>query len=288
MSVFRNVRIYPKHGSRSATVTWDILEETEAGDVYVAFSPTGTKNTWTALNTDAPIPSEVGMYQDTRLVMNAGTVDGFYRLLLITDSSEEFMSESFQILGDLTPREYGIIRAMIHQEFTQMRVTNGFPVWHCIPKAHGIPASNIDPDTGKSEGKECSVLDPNRQSYGLPFQGGFYDPVLTWMRVLDTEEAVMDDPEELSPTEKDETSVRLLAFPRPRLNHMIVDPTTDRRYLVSGAITAIRFRGVMPVTYRTKLEFLTQGDDRYKFQPPAIDTKAYRRIPYWTPKTLGF
>lgn len=254
--------------------------------MYVAFSTVGTFGTWQALNPDTPVPSETEMYQDTGLFMDAGTVDGFYRLLLVTDSSAEFMSEPFQIAGDMTTREYGILRAMIHQEFTQMRVTNGYPVWHCIPKTHGVAAGNIDPDTGKSEGEECSVADPEVKAYGNPFQGGFYPPVLTWMRVLAHVEGLQDDPEEFSPSETTQSSVRLMAFPRPRRGHMIVDPTTDRRFLVSGEIKPLRLRGVMPVAYNAMLDFLQQGDERYKFAMPDVDTKAYRSIPYWNPGTL--
>jgi hypothetical protein len=285
-SVFRNVRIYPRHGSRSATITWELEEGTPAGDVYVAFSTAGTRGTWKAVNPTAPVPSELEMFQDTGLFMDAGTVDGFYRLMLVTDADDEFVSEPFQIAGDMTAREYGILRAMIRQEFLQMRVTNGFPVWHCIPKTHGIPANNIDPDTDLSQGEECAEADPALQSYGMPFQGGFYPPVLTWMRVIAHAEGLQDDPEEFSPSETDQTSVRLMCFPRPRRGHMIVDPTTDRRYLVSQEIKPYRLRGVMPVAYNATLDFLSQGDERYKFAMPNIDTKAYRRIPYWNPGTL--
>ncbi len=284
MSVFRNVRIYPKHGSRNATITWELAEGTVAGDVYVAFSLAGTFGTWRALNPDDPTPSAIGMFQDDQLYMDSGNVDGFYRLMLV-NSADEFMSEPFQIAGDMTAAEYGILRAMIRQEFSQMRVSNGFPVWHCIPRTHGLPSLNEDPDTNSRSGGECA-LDPEVRSYGLPFQGGFYPPILTWMRVIQHAEGLQDDPEEFSPSETSQTSARLMAFPRPRRGHMLVDPTCDRRYLVGPEVKPFRLRGVMPVAYNVTLDFLWQGDERYAFQMPAIDTKAYRKIPYWNPGTL--
>lgn len=280
MSVFRNVRIYPRHGNRSATITWELDEGTEPGDVYVAFSTTGTLGTWKSINPTSPAPSAVEMYQDIGFFMDTATIDGFYRLLLITDSNAEFLSEPFQISGDMTPSEHGILRAMIRQEFTQMRVTSGFPVWHCIPKTHGERSANVDPDTGKSEGEECGVTDPAVKSYGMPYQGGFYPPVLTWMRIINYSESLQHDPDELSTTELDTSTARLLAFPRPRSGHMIVDPATDRRYLIGKEIKPFRLRGVMPVAYNVTLNFLSQSDERYQFVTPAIDTKAYRRIPY--------
>lgn len=284
--MFRNIRIYPNHGSRTAVITWDIAAGTDSGEVYVAFSETGTEGSWQAINPADPVPSELGMFQDADLVLNRGTADGFYRLMLSQADGTDTLSAPIQILGDLTPQEYGAVRGMIHQEYTQMRVTNGYPVWHCIPRAHGEPAANVDPDTGKQEGEECHLA-PEDKSYGLPFKGGFYPPVLTWMRVLQHQEGLQDDPEEFSPDEIHKTSVRLMAFPRPARGHMIVDPTTDARYLVGDEIKPYRLRGVIAIAYEATLEFLSQKDERYQFPVPFVDTKKYRRIPYWTPETLA-
>jgi len=285
MSVFRNVRIYPSHGTRSAVVTWELKVGVAAGDVFLAFSPSGTQGSWKAVNEAVSVPSELGMYRDDSLVLNAGTTDGFYRLMLTTDANVDFYSEPFQILGDLTPREYGIVRAMIHQEFTQMRVTNGFPVWHCIPRAHGEASPNFDSGTDSVTGGDCS-LDPNDMGFGTPYKGGFFPPILTWMRVTAHTEGLKDDPDKFSIEEIDKTAVRLMAFPRPKRGHMIVDPTTDRRYLVGDEVKPYRLRGVIAIAYDATLEFLQQSDDRYKFPIPAFDTKAYRRIPNWNPDTL--
>lgn len=285
MSIFRNVRIYPHHGTRQAAITWEMAAGAPSGNVYVAFSSTGTRGTWRELNPSAPVPSSVGYYQDATLFINKGSADIFYRLLLI-DGSTDYISEPFQAMGDITPREYGIIRAMLHQEFTQMRVTNGYPVWHCIPRTHGTPSLTIDPDTDKNEGGECSVTDPATRSYGQLFQGGFYPPVLTWMRVLAHNEGLKDDPDSFSPSDMLKMAVRLMAFPRPSVRHMIVDPTTDMRYMVSEEIKPYRFRGVFPVAYEVTLEHLNQADERYQFPLPYVDTKQYRKIPYWSPSTL--
>jgi len=263
-----------------------MVEGIDSGDVYVAFSESGTKGTWEVVNPTDPAPSEVGMYEDSDLTINAGTTDGFYRLLLTTDGGDDLFSEPVQILGDLFPKEYGIVRAMIHQEFTQMRVTDGFPVWHCIPRTHGEPADNKDPDTGGLHGENCDAVGDDA-SYGLPYKGGFYPPILTWMRVIRHQEGLQDDPEHFSTKEIDKTAVRLMAFPRPKRGHMLVDPTTDRRYLVGDEVKPFRFRGVMAVAYNATLEFLQQRDPRYKFEMPELDTKEYRRIPYWNPSTLS-
>lgn len=287
MNAFRNIRIYPSHGTRSALVTWEVDEAAGHGDVYAAFSATGTKGTWRPVNPNDPVPSAIGMLQDKNLVMDGGTKDGFYRLLLIDAAGGEHFSAPIQILGDLTVREHGIVRAALHQEYTQMRVTNGFPIWHCIPRAHGTPAATVDPDTGAQGGGECATPE-DEKSYGMAFQGGFYPPVLSWMRVLKHSEALQDDPEDLSPNEIHSTAVRMMAFPRPARNHMIVNPSTDERYLVSDEVKPMRFRGIIAIAYLATLEFLGQSDERYGFPCPPVDIRAYRRMKKWAPQPCSY
>ena len=280
MSVFRNIRVYPNHGSRSAVVTWEIAPGVTAGNVYLAYSPHGTPGSWASVNPDDPVASAVGMIQDQALNINSGAEVGFYRLML-ANVDGDFLSEPFGIYGDLTTREYGMVRAILHREFTEMRATQGYPVWHCIPRQTGDPALNVDPDTGMVSGIECA--NASSPSFGLPILGGFYPPVLTWIRALVVSAGTLQDDEtDMAPKETNTTAIRMMAFPRPSRGHMIVDPATDRRYLIGDEIKPFLLRGVMPVAYEAGMQFLSQGDSRYRYQLPAIDTKAYRRMPYWS------
>lgn len=281
MSVFRNIRIYPHHGTRSSMVTWSIADGVPSGVVHVAFSETGTKP-WRLLTDVSPIASAVGVYHDAELHMNSGAANGYYRLLLTNVVGDNF-SEPIGIFGDLSPKEYGIVRAIMHREFTEMRATNGYPVWHCIPKTSGEPAANYDPDTGEIVGLECQGTAEEDSSYGLPFLGGFNPPILTWVRALSIDRGTLKDSEsELAPRETDTTAVRMMAFPRPSRGHMIVDPSNDRRYLIGDEIKPFMLRGVMPIAYEATMEFLSQNDPRYRFHVPTLDTKDYRKLPYWS------
>ena len=280
MSVFRNIRVFPSHGSKSAVITWSLQEDVPAGQVYVAYSATGTAGSWDALNQDEPVASAVGLYHDERLSEANSAVVGYYRLLLVNSNGDN-MSEPIGILGDITAREYGMVRAIMYREFQEMKATQGYPVWHCVPRDQGELAVNTDPLTGEVVGMECS--DAENPSYGLPYLGGFYPPILTWMRPLAVSRGTLKDTErELAPTAVDTTTARLLAFPTPFRNHMLVDPATDRRYVVGDEIKPFLLRGIMPVAYEVTLEGLDRSDPRYRFPVPAIDTKDYRKIPYWS------
>ena len=264
MSVFRNIRVYPQYGQRAVLVTWEVVDGVPPGLVHVAFSPTGLKP-WRLLNADDPVASEMGVFFDTELHMNSGAACGYYRLLLTNADGDSF-SESIAILGNMTPREYGMARGIMHREFAEMRVANGYPVWHCIPKTSGKPAKNYDPDTGELVGLECDGVADEDASYGLPFIGGFNPPVLTWIRAIAIDRGTIKDSEsEMSPRETDTTTVRMLAFPRPSRGHMIVDPATDRRYLIGDEIKPFLLRGILPIAYEATMQFLNQGDPRYRF-----------------------
>lgn len=281
MSVFTNIRLYPDHGARAATLTWSMAPGTPAGVVYVAKSDTGTKP-WRALNPNTPVASTAGLFVDDELVINAGAGEVFYRLML-TAGGQDYFSEPIGIYGDLTRKEYGMARAIIHREFTEMRVTNGYPVFHCIPLTEGEPTANYDKDTGEMSGIEC---DGPNSGYGNSIVGGFCPPILTWIRALSIDRGTVKDAESgLVSRETDTTTIRMMAFPRPARGHMIVDPATGRRYLIGDEIRPFYLRGVYPVAYEATMEFMTQTDVRYKFPMPAIDTKAYRKLSYWTPTT---
>lgn len=279
MSPFRNIRIFPQHGEAKARITWELNIGFAAGDVYAAFSLTGVKGSWTPVN-EAPVASAVGQLDDQSLRIDGGHHTGYYRLLL-RNNAGDFKSEAIGILGDITAREYGMARAIMRREFMEMRATNGYPVWHCIPRDFGSPANNYDPDIHVATGLDCDSTSANA-SYGMPFQGGFFDPILTWMRPMMIDRGTIKDAaDETSPEVTDVTAARLLAFPRPQRNHMIVDPTTDRRYVVGDQIKPFILRGVVPVAYEVTLEFIKQSDVRYKFPIPNVDMREYRRLKSW-------
>src|SRR5690606_16464819 len=115
------------------------------------------------------------------------------------------------------------------------------------------------------------------------YVGGFFPPLLTWMRIISIrKDTLKDQPQGLGTEETDVTRVRLLGFPKPLREHMIVDPATDRRYLVMDEITPFLYRGIYPIAYEVDLQFLHHSDPRYKLPMPEVDMRNYRQLPYWS------
>jgi hypothetical protein len=282
LSLFTNIRVVPTHGFRAATISWELPASEADGEVYVAFSATGVEGSWEVRNPDAPVAAATGFYADQNLVINSGAEVGYYQLLLTRNGVDTF-SEKIGIFHDLDRREYGIIHRIVQREFLEMRAASGFPVYHCIPRTTGILSPRVDPDTGKILGNECPDVDPAAASFNLPFVGGFYPPVLTWMRAISIRKDTIDDgANNNSSTQVDVTKVKLLPWPKPLRDHMFVDPATDRRWLVKGEVLPLMYRGIYPVGFEAELYFLPQSDPRYRFVVPPVDLRAYRKLKYWS------
>ncbi len=280
--MFRNIRILPTHGYRAATISWELPASEAAGQVYVAFSPTGLDETWVVRNADTPVAAATGFYVDTALVMNNSAEIGYYKLLLVRNAVDTF-SVPVGIFHDLERREYGAIHQSIRRDYLEMRSASGFPVYHCIPRDQGELSANVDPDTGQPQGIECPGVDPDEASFGLKYKGGFFPPVLTWTRVISVrKDSFGDNPHNLSSEETDITKVRLLPWPKPSRGHMLVDPTTDRRWIVNGDVSSFLYRGIYPLAFEADLTALRQSDPRYRFVVPEVDLRAYRKLKDWT------
>lgn len=278
MQAFTKVRIYPSHGTRSAAITWEMSPHAPAGDVYIARSDTGADGTWLVLNT-APVVSSLGLFTDTALDVNSGSAEVYYKLLLVSVGHEDMFSQPFSINTLLSPQEQGIARGILHRLYQIMRSRNGYPVWWCIPKTSGELSPLVDPDTGEMAGIECPGTPADQATYEQQYIGGFHAPILTWIMPKQTKRFTKTDAENgLYVKEEDEIEAMVLAWPVPSRGHMVVEPVTDRRYLVQDEIKPNMLRGIYPLTFDITLEFLPQGDARQRLVMPDFDIRTYRRL----------
>lgn len=281
--MFKSVQILPRRGLGQSILYWTQDGALDGYNVYVAFSITGADGSWKVLNPDTPVPVAVGTYVDDSFESHSEHAVGFYRLLA-TNGTTNVFSKKYGIYDVLQPAEFGIVNGIIEREFIECRAANGIPMWHCIPRDWGTLASNTDPDTNETTGIEC---DPT--SFGEKYEGGFYPPVLTWVRWLSVGSMTIKDTESGSGLTADTLRrARLLAWPKPVTGHMLVDPVTDRRYLVGQRINTHALRDIMPVFYEVDLDFLSQTDPRYKFDMPDADLAAFRSQPTWVPENLPY
>jgi len=278
-SLFSNVEVTPAHGTRNCLISWVIPVANAGDDVYVYFSPDGVKGSWTLL-TKVPLTNTL-TYMDTEFHVHNRTQVGYYRLLL-DDGTKKHDSGKVPIYDILSRKEFGIVHKCMQNEWKDARGRNGVPMFHCVVKSKGEPAESVDPDTGVK--RACDVASP---SYGQDFVGGFWSPMLTWVRIQtidigngakDSLDAGIHDPGQIN--------VRLFGFPKPARGHMFVDPVTDNRWVVDDkSVKSYMIRGAVPIAHSATLALLQRNDVRYKLAMPGTreDITNFRTSRFYEP-----
>ena len=259
---FKNLRIQPFFGDYQITVAWDAPRDCENGFYYVYRSHTGLADSWAMLNENAPVTGGCCHFIDENMTLPGAGMTIYYRLCYETPEGEYYDSEVVDLWQVLPRPEYGYVRSAIFEEYTQMRMGRGIPVFHCMPLTSGTLSPNIDPQT------RLRVSTAPDGSYGMPYLGGFHTPVATYAVVSSADIDKQDKDDGTGFTERYDTTLRLLPFPRPALGHMLVNPRTDERWAVTGGLKPYLFRGIVPLAYVTKAVRIPIGDPRYGFPVP--------------------
>lgn len=263
MKPFRNLRAQPFFRDQEVTVAWDTPVECLAGNYYVYRSTTGLKGDWELLNEYAPVSHGLSHWVDTAKLPAPGATL-YYRLCYVHTDGAAHDSEVVELFSVLPREQYGLVRQIIWEEFTQLKHGGGLRVAHCIPLASGELASHIDPETLQPFAEACSASD----SYGQPFVGGFLPPIRAWVKLSQVDIGKEDRQDGAGVDFKYDVILRMCAFPRPAMGHMIVNPRTDDRWVVGGKIKPYMFRGVVPIAWSVPAVRLCDDDPRHGLPIP--------------------
>jgi hypothetical protein len=254
--VFHSISVQPTYGLREAAIRWVLDPEYDTADVYVYRSATGVKP-WTLLNeTD---PSTTGEFLDTDLELKRDADVPFYRLLAYHDGVYH-ESSIFRPFDQISRREYGACRRIIHMIYTQFSRGDALPMY--LLKARSIKESglsNVDPNTGQITGPPCDDV----ADYAK-----LYDPVVqTWVKLQPPNVSVKSAAEDIGLQEAILNRGTALGFPYPRHGDMLIQPQMDDRYAVIQSEPNM-FKGMIPVTFNLALVKLPRDDTRYKVMVP--------------------
>jgi hypothetical protein len=257
---FLDVTVQPSYGKRKVLINWTVVAGYEDLKFYVFRSLHNGAPPWKALSKHAIRGTS---FEDDAFVVNNRMQQAYYQIVG-TRGDEKFYSQPIGLFDKLSRSEYGAVFKIMKAEEADMhsgRLGNGISVWHFLPLLEGERNENYDPETGQKLILNCMDSD----SYGLPFKGGYGPPSQTWIKLNRI------GPEIYSNDEKGKGSdttyrhqARMLAFPKPMTNHLIVHPATDNRYVVGEQIQPSLFRGIVAVAYDVELLLLRRNDPRYK------------------------
>lgn len=267
MNFWNDLRVQPFIGNHRCVLTWRSPEGTEAATFTVARSFSGADGTWEVINVDDPVTNGADYYADDSVVLPA-SIDSIYYRVIAKYEGKSYKSPIIDLFSRIPRMEYGIVASIINEEFISARVNGGHMAWHCIPKAHGELADNIDPTTGQKTGAACGQS-PEDDAYGMKFKGGFSTPILTWVRLSAVGPLSMSERDDrLGIDANFPVRLRLLAFPRPRMGHMIV-LRNGHRYVIGERSEPFMFRGLVPLAWHAEAQLLDQADDRQRFPVPS-------------------
>lgn len=261
--VFISVSLRPSHGQRKCVISWETIPDWDGARFFVFRSETGAKP-WVNLTPDGYVGATE--FEDEEFYLEGRLTTRYYSIYAELGSELHSRSADVGLFDQLTRSQYGMMRAMISRLIKDCRRGNGIKVWHYIPLTSGEPNPKYDEDTGQLL-SSC----PDEESFGLPFKGGYGEPIQTWMKILKDDVQKEEDKPDGSLKETATETVSLLAWPKPQRGHLIVHPPTGDFYVVDGIVKPFRFRGFAPIRYHVKLIKLRRSDPRYRVPVPEFE-----------------
>lgn len=263
MSPFLDISLQPGYGDKQCVVRWRLSAEFQDGDVYVYRAPAAS-GPWTILNDDAPVRGS-SSFTDVAFVVTNSTDRIHYRLLL-EHRTGDFDSPVVGLFEKLSRKEFGIVRRVMKLELMHMREgRNGIEVLVYKPKKSGPRCRCVDRSTGQSaQASLCPYC------YGTTFEGGYHNPVRTWMEEERwSERRIEDNASGAGSVDTRMLTANLIAFPELDRGDVVVHRELDNRFAVVVSDPKL-FNGSYPIAQKAQLVLLQRQDIRYRIPLPEL------------------
>lgn len=267
MQAFRDVSVFPSHSTHTAIVAWVTDPALKDAEFYVYRKWDGGA-TWELLNEEAAYGTT---YADTNFDITNKQQVPMYKVLALV-GEKEYVSPEVGVFGKVTRKDFGVAQNIIRSLYLQAR-RDGTPVLYYPAIKNGKMSSSLDSAT-ETKTDSCTSSD-----YGTNYEGGYYRPFLTYVRMLG---AKLVRSNRLDDGNYDENvqQVQFLAFPPVRSEDLVVDVATDRRWLVAEGIQAQMVRAVIPVSYTTTMSLQSHSHPCYSVPIPDNYPALIRRLTY--------
>lgn len=249
---FVEIFIQPSYGLNKCWIVSKLMIGFESAEIYAARSPTGLPGSWEDINEDPYVAGAI--IEDDLQYFHSDFTPTHYRLVAVLEGVS-YISPVAATYGRLNHKEFVQLRHMLKMELRRMTHEGGMEMLHITPRRSGpVTSGNFDPNTlqlvnTKIEGDNGISLDGNIAPYG------YYPAVKTWVQKTSAS-ARVDNVEKLK--------LRLLPFPQPLANDILVHRPTDQRFVVTAPVSAFLHKGFAPLAFETDAELLPRTDPRYR------------------------
>lgn len=269
LSPFKTFVVSPAYGRYEAALSWELAAGVE-GNVYFYRSESGLPGTWTLLNPSAPATGTSGDYLDTTPAPLM-FVPIYYRGMVDPGGAPDtwLKGPAVTALDSYSRREYLIAREILRREYRMMATHNGLPMFHYVTKLDGEAATDADAETRQILGPGCA--DDPKQGFGGLWVDRFHPPTQSWAMIMEmSPEDYKTRPEGTGDDPEASVKLRMLAFPKPGVGHMIAFPKSDRRYVIMDPISRYYLRGNIPLLWECSAMLLDRDDQRCKIVLPEL------------------
>lgn len=278
MRVFRDIRIFPSHYKNTAIVSW-IVDPSIADASFYIYRKWDGGAKWELLNETPVIGANT--YADTTLDIKNKIQVPAYRILAIvnegTKDEKEYASAEVGLFTPVERKAFGIAHNITRSLYLQAR-QDGIPVLYYPNIKNGKVSDNVD-DTGQRTKAPCVTDDDTTaiNDYGEYYAGGYYRPFLTYVRFIGPrlvrenrlDEGLFDDAVQ---------NAVFMAHPPVRSGDLVVDVSTDRRWIVSNNVKANTVKSVIPVSYEAVINLQEHNDPCYAVPIPDNYPELLRRL----------
>lgn len=250
MRYFRDVSIFPSHSKNTAIIAWMVDPSISRAEFYIYKKVDGGAE-WELLNEDSPV-TDTMVYADTEFIIKNKSQTPAYKILAYIDAEHEYESEEIALYSKYERKTFGIAHHIIREFYRQAR-QDGIPVLYYPAIKNGKLSTSLDSITGQRVKASCNKDSENPDNdYGSIYEGGYYRPFLTYVRMVGAKlvrENYLDDGLFDDATQK----VLFLAYPPVRSGDLVVDVSTDRRWLVGDNIKTHTLKSTIPVSYEAEM-----------------------------------
>lgn len=287
MRVFRDIRIFPSHYKHTAIVSW-IVDPIIANAKFYVYRKWDGGAEWELLNT-TPVEG-ANTYADTTFDIKNKIQVPAYKLLAITGEGtpeeKEYESEEIGLFTPTERKAFGIAHNITRSLYLQAR-QDGIPVLYYPNIKNGPISGNID-DVGQRIVATCADGKGSNQSseadYGEYYAGGYYRPFLTYVRFIGSR-LVRENILDVGLYDEAVQNAVFMAHPPVRSGDLIVDVSTDRRWIVSNNVKAQLVKSVIPVAYDAVINLQSHNDPCYAVPIPDNYPEMIRRLTW--PQTVS-
>lgn len=281
MRVFRDVRIFPSHFKNTAIVSW-IVDPSIADAKFYIYRKWDGGAEWELLNT-TPVENDNYYADSTFNIKNKVQIPAYKILAITNDGSadeKEYVSPEIGLFTPVERKAFGVAHNITRALYLQAR-QDGIPVLYYPNIKNGNASANID-DTGQRTSAPCISTDTSGEvtddnDYGEYYAGGYYRPFLTYVRFMGPklvrenrlDEGMFDDAVQ---------TATFLAHPPVRSGDLVVDVSTDRRWIVSNNVKTQTVKSVIPVAYEAVINLQEHNDPCYAVPIPKNYPELVRRL----------